>query len=170
MLQIQVIPTISQLFWSRHFRTGDGVFFCRHSRAGGKPLYKLLFFFTLAPQLSLAANKNIDDMLGVSNLLQMSFMLLGILLLIFFGAKFLVKLKGFKNNLGQSIRIVSSLSLSVKEKIILVEVAEKQILIAVSSAGIRALHVFDAPAIEDGGDEAGFSKQLHDILSQEEIT
>ena len=47
-----------------------------------------------------------------------------------------------------SLRVVASLSLGIKEKVVLIQVGDEQLLIGVTPGELRCLHVFDEPAVE----------------------
>jgi flagellar protein FliO/FliZ len=82
---------------------------------------------------------------------------------------------------NKQLRLIASLSLGVKEKIILVEVEGKQLVLGVTPQQITSLHVMDAPAKTDGNSKtdllvsteeqpaekniaSDFSKKLMEIL------
>lgn len=97
-------------------------------------------------------------------------------------------MKRFANPLFQQqkdLRLVASLSLGVKEKIILVEVAGKQLVLGVTPQQITSLHVIDNPlkdTAEDSADNSeknplvekkiasDFSKKLMEILKGNRMT
>jgi flagellar protein FliO/FliZ len=96
-------------------------------------------------------------------------------------------MKRFANPLFQQqkdLRLVASLSLGVKEKIILVEVAGKQLVLGVTPQQITSLHVIDNPAkdaTESAADSeknsvvekhiaSDFSKKLMEILKRNRMT
>ena len=74
------------------------------------------------------------------------------------------KLGGLTGNGAQQMRIVAGLSLGMREKIMLVQVGEKQLILGVTPGRIQTLHVLEndeclvkAPAIDSGG---GFAEKL----------
>lgn len=89
-------------------------------------------------------------------------------------------MKRFSNPLfsqQKNLRLISSLSLGVKEKIILVEVAGKQLVLGVTPQQITALHVIEAPVQDETKQEltselpisekniaSDFSKKLMEVL------
>lgn len=87
-------------------------------------------------------------------------------------------MKRFANPLFQQqkqLRLIASLSLGVKEKIILVEVSGKQLVLGVTPQQITSLHVIDNPVqdepitnFEKSSSEknitSDFSKKLMEIL------
>jgi flagellar protein FliO/FliZ len=64
------------------------------------------------------------------------------------------------------MKIVSSLSLGLKEKLLLVQVGETQILMAASAAGLQTVHVFAEPVvISDSEPLSAFQQKLQTMMS-----
>ena len=63
---------------------------------------------------------------------------------------------------GGLIQIVSGLSLGPKDRVVLLRVGQKEVLVGVSPSGMRALHVMDKPA-----STAGFSLSMADQAGSE---
>jgi len=63
---------------------------------------------------------------------------------------------------GDIINIVASRALGPKERLLLVEVADQQLLVGMTAAQVQTLHVFDKPVVaEQAIDEApGFADRL----------
>lgn len=68
---------------------------------------------------------------------------------------------------SQSLKVVSVLSVGQKERVALIEVAEKQILIGITPQSVRTLHVFDEPVVissqPSGGD---FAQKLQQVMGR----
>ncbi|MEM6511620.1 MAG: flagellar biosynthetic protein FliO [Pseudomonadota bacterium] len=65
------------------------------------------------------------------------------------------------------INVVASRALGTKERLILVEVADKQLLVGMTSSQIQTLHVFDEPVVKatDADPDTGsFGDRLRDSL------
>lgn len=81
------------------------------------------------------------------------FQVLGSLLLVFgciFGLVFLLrKMNGFPLASGAPIRVVASARVGSREKIILLEAGEQQLLVGVAAGNVRTLHVLDQPLAGD---------------------
>lgn len=77
------------------------------------------------------------------------FLGLGFILILIFAIAGLVKKfgQGITSN-NQNMKIVSQLSVGTREKVIVVEVGEKQIMLGVTAHQINTLQVFDEPAID----------------------
>ncbi|QWT20583.1 flagellar biosynthetic protein FliO [Bacillus sp. NP157] len=69
---------------------------------------------------------------------------------------------------GRKIRIIESLPVGIKEKVMLIEVGGKQLLVGASpTGGLRTLHVLDTPVQDDGTPSDGPAlRGFRDILSQ----
>lgn len=89
-----------------------------------------------------------------------------LLLLIAFGV-WVVRRTGGSNFLqSQNIKIVSALSLGVREKIVLVDVGNKQILLGVAPGRISHLQSFDEPVV-DQAEQNDFSSKLKLLLNKQ---
>ncbi|MFT4711910.1 MAG: flagellar biosynthetic protein FliO [Candidatus Azotimanducaceae bacterium] len=85
---------------------------------------------------------------------QVAITLSGILLLIV-TLGFVAKRANKSGLLGAgAMRVVASLNLGVKEKLVLIEVGEEQLIIAVGAAGISKLHTLAAPLQLEMGSQA----------------
>lgn len=71
---------------------------------------------------------------------------------------------------GQHIRLVSSLPLGPRDRLLLVDVGGKQMLLGTSPGRINTLHVFDEPVAEvsaAGGMSSDFARTLGGLLKRE---
>ncbi|MBQ0776337.1 MAG: flagellar biosynthetic protein FliO, partial [Pseudomonas sp.] len=71
---------------------------------------------------------------------------------------------------GQHIRLLSSLPLGPRDRIMLVDVGGKQLLLGASPGRINTLHVFDEPIAEvsaAGTMNSDFAKTLRGLLKRE---
>jgi len=79
----------------------------------------------------------------------------------------IVKRTGGGNFLqSQNIKIVSALSLGVREKIVLVDIGDKQILLGVAPGRISHLQSFDEPVVEQA-EQNDFSSKLKLLLNKQ---
>ena len=68
-----------------------------------------------------------------------------------YGLVFLLrKFNGMPVNSRRSLRVVSSLKVGTREKIMLIETGESQLLLGVTAGGISALHAFGNVDVESG--------------------
>lgn len=71
---------------------------------------------------------------------------------------------------GQQIKLISSLALGPRDRLVLIDVAGKQLLLGASPGRITTLHAFDEPVAEvpDGpGMNSDFAKTLRKLLKRE---
>lgn len=67
---------------------------------------------------------------------------------------------------GNVINIVASRGLGPKEKLLLVEVGDKQLLVGITAASVQTLHTFDRPVAAENAvsEEPGFATRLRAAL------
>lgn len=111
---------------------------------------------------------NIPAASSAGSILNVIFGLIVVLLVIYalaFGMKRFGAIPGKSNNI---IRVISGLSVSQREKIVLVQVGEEQLLLGVSPGSVNLLHTLDKPVDENTvishPQESNFSKKLSDVL------
>jgi flagellar protein FliO/FliZ len=95
------------------------------------------------------------------------------ILALIFGLSWFVKRfsqGGFMQN--PAMKVVAAMPLGTRERLMLVAVGDKQILLGVTATQISNLHVFDYPVVTAGDKEAGsdFSQKLMAILQQKNIS
>jgi flagellar protein FliO/FliZ len=92
---------------------------------------------------------------------------LGSLILVFgclFGVVFLLKkLNGVPVTDRKVIRVLSSVKVGSREKIMLVETGENQLLVGVAAGSVRTLHVFER-VVNDAGDESVPGRDFNSLL------
>ncbi|MDX2462952.1 MAG: flagellar biosynthetic protein FliO [Porticoccus sp.] len=80
------------------------------------------------------------------------FQVFGSLLVVFgciFGLIFLLKkLNGIPNSQKAPIRVLGAARVGAREKILLVEAGEQQLLVGVAAGSMRTLHTFDKPIVD----------------------
>ena len=103
------------------------------------------------------------DMLGA---------LLGVLALIFAVAWLLKRVQYRQSSERRHLKIISVLSISARERVILVQAGAEQVLMGVSSAGIQHLHTLKEPVglTQDTAEPAtgGFAEQLRGLMTGNE--
>lgn len=71
---------------------------------------------------------------------------------------------------GRSLQVVAALPLSAKEKILLVQAGQQQLLIGVTAQSIQTLHVFDTPvaeATETASSTVDFAGKLAQLMKRD---
>ena len=86
------------------------------------------------------------------------------------GIAWLLKRSGrFQMAAGGSLRVLGGLSMGTRERVVLLQVGETQLLLGVAPGRVQTLHVLEQPL--DSGKPAaasGFSEQLGRILKKEQ--
>lgn len=102
------------------------------------------------------------------HLISVTFALLLIIGLIM-GISWFVKRFGQGSLVGSShLKIIASLPLGTRERIALIEVGDRQLLLGITPTQINTLHVLDSPVVARSGDPASseFSRKLMAILQR----
>jgi len=112
---------------------------------------------------------NADPMSG-GYLLQLVFGLLVVLVCIIALAWFTKKLNRSRLLADDSLKIIAGLSMGTRERVVLLQVAEKQLLIGIAPGRINTLHVLDTPiaTINNRSDKSlasDFSDKLKSIMA-----
>jgi len=96
---------------------------------------------------------------------------LGIVLALIYGLAWLVKRKQVVTGLTNvPMKTLGVLPMGVKEKIILVEVGGKQLLLGMTPTNINTLATFDEPIIDEKEQHSrSFSQKLKSILAQQKL-
>ncbi len=98
---------------------------------------------------------------GAEYLLQLVLSLLVVVVAIVAVAWILRRVMHLQNPTGGQLRILASLSLGSRERIVVVEAGETQLLLGVAPGRVVSLHVFDKPAIvQTAQTTGGFAKHL----------
>lgn len=100
-------------------------------------------------------------------LIEVTVALLAIIVLIYGVAWFIKRNRNLMPANGFPMKTLGVLPMGVKEKILLVEVGDKQILLGMTSQNINTLAIFDEPIIDATfKKENAFSSKLKDILDK----
>lgn len=73
---------------------------------------------------------------------------------------------------GKSMKVVAALSLGAREKAVLVQVGDKQMMLGVAPGRVNCLHVFDEPIVPPPTDSEGshtsgeFAGRFKEVLAQ----
>ncbi len=63
------------------------------------------------------------------------------------------RVQGLRGSSGQLINVVASQALGPKERLLIVDVAGQQLVLGVTAAGMRTLHVLESPVVESAATE-----------------
>ncbi len=112
------------------------------------------------------------DLLGFSSLIQLTLGMFAVLTLIM-GLAWLLKRSGrFQVAAGGSLKILGGLSMGTRERVVLLQVGDKQLLVGVAPGSIKTLHVLDTPLVTGNQAVAGnssFAKQLGAMLGGNKV-
>lgn len=93
--------------------------------------------------------------------------LIAVVSLIFLVAWFVKRFTGFAVSNQQQMRIISAIPVGARERIALVEVADKQILVGITQHNINLLHSFEEPVVnKNDKTRPDFASRLQSILSK----
>lgn len=134
----------------------------------------LISFFTLLllqlNQIAIAAGEKTipslaNEPVGVGNYLQMFFGLFIVIALIF-GAAWLMRRMGNLSSMTTSnLKVLGGISVGQRERVVLVQAGDTQILVGVAPGQIRTLHVMDEPITTNveikSKTSSGFADKLH---------
>ncbi|MCX4028922.1 flagellar biosynthetic protein FliO [Endozoicomonas sp. SM1973] len=110
-----------------------------------------------------------DDGLGISALAQVALSLLLVIAAIAGLAWLVKKMQHFQPMSQSSMQVVASLALGPRDRVLLVQVGEQQVLLGASPGRINMLHVFSEPVIDANSTPAAgtdFSNTLAKLLKQ----
>lgn len=108
------------------------------------------------------------DPLAMSNLWQLTLGMLLVLSLIV-GIAWLLKRSGrLQMAAGGSLRVLGGLSMGARERVVLMQVGDKQLLIGVAPGRVQTLHVLEEPIHNTNSSETlgGFSEQLGRLMKK----
>ncbi len=89
--------------------------------------------------------------------------------LLIFGLAWLVRRMGrLQSVIGGSMKLLGGLSLGQRERAVLVQIGETQMLLGVAPGSVRTLHVFDKPVVSATTSPTGesFADKLNAVLKQ----
>ena len=109
-----------------------------------------------------------SDPLAFSSLVQLTLGMLTVLAIII-GLAWILKRSGrFQITAGGGLKILGGLSMGARERVVLLQVGETQLLVGVSPGSVKTLHVLDKPLVQENNTNAigsGFAQQLGALLS-----
>jgi flagellar protein FliO/FliZ len=87
---------------------------------------------------------------------------------IIFGCAWIVRrMSGMTGANNRAMKVVSVMPMGTRERIALIDVGGKQILIGVTPQAIRTLHVFDEPVVASGEPLTGdFARKLQGMIGK----
>lgn len=135
-----------------------------------RPLLALaLPFVTLAVQAAgeTAAPERPGVPDSVSSLTSLGLGLLAVIGIIFGCAWLVRRMSGLTGMNNQVMKVVSVMNLGTRERIALLDVGGKQILVGITPSTIRTLHVFDEPVVsQDAAAPSDFARRLQGMIGK----
>jgi len=108
-----------------------------------------------------------SDPVAAGNLLQMTLGLAFVLVVIVLAAWMMRRFGGFHASSDGSMKIIGGLSVGTRERIILVEVGDTQLLLGVAPGRIEMLHQLETPIVVDSNERSGgFAEMLTAAVKQ----
>ena len=93
--------------------------------------------------------------------------LLAVIAIIFGCAWIVRRMSGMTGGNTRAMKVVSVMPMGTRERIALIDVGGKQILVGVTPQAIRTLHVFDEPVVAPGEPVSGdFAKKLQGMIGR----
>ena len=90
---------------------------------------------------------DVDIGLNAGHLVQMMVALLMVVVAIVTAGFLIRRIHGVSSRLGNEFRIISGISLGAKERMVLVQVGDKQLLIGVAPGRVQTLYVLEEPIL-----------------------
>lgn len=117
---------------------------------------------------SVNAAKSLSSPVTTSTLLETLFGLLVVLASIALVAWLLRRTNRFTSSANGQMRIIAGLSLGPRERALLLQVGEQQILVGVTAHQIQTLHVLESPLVNNKTDTntPNFGDRLQQLLQQ----
>jgi len=106
------------------------------------------FLLQIIPGSVFAADapaKQIVDPLSGTNVVQMIFGLIFVLVLVFAIAWLLRRVGGVSLTGGGALKVISGMSMGSRDRVVLLQVGEEQLLLGVSPGRVQTLHVLEKP-------------------------
>jgi flagellar protein FliO/FliZ len=98
---------------------------------------------TMASMLARAQTASVPDINVAGELVRVLLSLGGIVVLIFAAGWLTRRLQSRQFIGGRRLRCVESMSISARERVLLIEADGKRLLVGVGTGGVRALHVYE---------------------------
>ncbi len=121
----------------------------------------------MVPAAETAAQKNhtlgAAEPLSIGSLIQVTLGLLAVVVTIFALAWFLRRYGRFQSAANTSLKVVGGLSVGPRERVVLIQVEDRQLLLGVAPGRVQMLHTLDGrvPAVAvKGGEEAAPKKHI----------
>jgi len=106
-----------------------------------------------------------NEPIGAGNYIQMFFGLFIIVALIFGMAWFMRRMGSISGMSSGNLKVLGGISVGQRERVVLVQAGETQLLVGVAPGAVRTLHVLDEPVLSsqnsNSSEPSGFADKLH---------
>lgn len=123
-----------------------------------------LLCLLLTPLVASASAPGPVTPIGAPDVLSVSGGLLLVIIAIIVLGFLYARMQGQRGSAGGVINIIASQPIGPKERIAIVEVANKQLLIGMTSSNVQTLHVFDKPVVVKPDETVNFASRLKNAL------
>ncbi len=101
---------------------------------------------------------------GSAGLLNVSGGLLLVIFTIILAGILYARTQGLRHGSGGIITVVATQTIGPKEKIVVIEVADKQLLLGMTTSNVQTLHVFDKRVVTPPEPVTGFADRLRSAM------
>jgi len=111
-----------------------------------------------------------QPVVGGESVLNVVMSLVFVVAVIFLLAWFMKRMGGGNLRSNSLLKVVSSLSMGAREKVVLVQVGEQQLVLGVAPGRVQTLHVLDKPIVTNDVEthsSINFSERLKSVLNKE---
>ena len=118
-----------------------------------------------AEQDAAAASQALQPTIGVGNVVQVFVALLFVVVLIVITAWLLRRFSGTSFSRSGALKMLAGIQVGQRERIVLVQAGEVQLLLGVAPGAVRTLHVFDKPVLLDTAEGQGTERFAERLMS-----
>jgi len=106
--------------------------------------------------------------MAMSGLVQLTLGLLAVLAAIALVAWLMRRVGRFQSGLGGAMKIVGGLSMGARERVVLIQVGDTQLLLGVAPGRVQTLHVLPEPiaGVSSGAEPGRFAEKLRTVLEK----
>jgi flagellar protein FliO/FliZ len=121
---------------------------------------------SVTPENGLSTLSAAQDPVAMTSLWQLTLGMLVVLGLIVSIAWLLKRTGRFQMAAGGGLRVIGGLSMGSRERVVLVQAGETQLLLGVAPGRVQTLHVLDQPLQIGSPSTGGFAEQLSQVLKK----
>jgi len=111
-----------------------------------------------------------NEPVGLGNVLQMFFGLFVVVAIIFGMAWFMRRMGNMQGMAAGNLKVLGGVSVGQRERVVLLQAGDVQLLLGVAPGEVRTLHVMDEPIVintnKKSGLSSGFAEKLQSAMKQ----